>query len=154
MKKAIIEGLKNVGSVIFNLFLFVLAIIIFVFLLLPAFFWKVYVSITKEERKAREILSGTAQFFKAMAISVDLFGNVAYSGLFNRYLLIDGKYLFGSPYETISEVLGWAQHYNDLTKGGKILVSILDFLDKNHCEKTRLWGIQEAEEKFNRSLNE
>ena len=33
------------------------------------------------------------------------------------------------------------QHYDDLTKMGKLLVKILDNIDPNHCEATRVYGL-------------
>jgi len=51
-------------------------------------------------------------------------------------LRIDGGYEFGKTGETISSALGKNQRDNTLTNCGKILVTILDFLDKNHCKKS------------------
>lgn len=135
------EAIKHIGKLFLSMVLFILACVLLVILLPIAIIWKVYVSIFLEDRKARDILSGTSKFIKAMAISIDVFGNVAYSGLFNNILLRNQIYRFGSPYETISEVLGWAQYYEDLTTTGKVLVSILDKLDPNHCESTRVYSI-------------
>lgn len=132
-----------------GLLLIVLAIILVLLLIIPALAWKIYMSVSKEKRKARDIMTGTSTFFKAIAISVDVFGGVAYSGLFNNLLLKKQVYKFGSPYETISEVLGWAQYYGDLTKTGKILVATLDWIDKDHCEKTRVQGVLFAHKKLN-----
>ena len=36
-------------------------------------------------------------------------------------------------YETISSVLGKNEHFGKLTKAGKILVKVLNFIDKGHC---------------------
>lgn len=145
----VIEALNNVKNVLIGLLLIILAIFLIILLVIPAFIWKVYVSITKENRKARDIMTGTAKFFEAIAVSIDVFGGVAFSGLFNNLLLVNQIYKFGDPHETISEVLGWAQYYNDLTKTGKVLVAILDWVDKDHCEKTRVHGIILANKKLN-----
>lgn len=142
------EFFKNIGRAILGISLICLALFLIFLLIIPALIWKIFVSITSEDRKARDIISGTAEFFEAIAISIDVFGGVAYSGMFNSLLLKEQKYPFGSPYETISEVLGWAQHYNDLTPTGKLLVKILDKIDKDHCEKTRVYGLVLASHKL------
>ena len=142
------ELLENIAQLLLYLFLIVLAAGLVVLLIVPALFWKIYVSLSNENRKARDIMQGTAMFFKAIAISIDVFGGVAFSGMFNNLLLVNQIYRFGSPYETISEVLGWAQYYNDLTYTGKLLVKVLDWLDENHCEKTRVLGLTLAKHKI------
>ena len=48
----------------------------------------------------------------------------------------ENGYQFGAVGETISSALGKNQRDKTLTICGKILVSILDFLDKNHCIKS------------------
>lgn len=145
------ETLGHIGKLLLSILLLVLAIILLIVLLPIAIVWKVYVSIFNENRKARDILDGTSQFIKAMAISIDVFGNVAYSGLFNNILSKKQIYKFGSPYETISEVLGWEQYYRDLSKEGKLLVKILDKVDPKHCEKTRVYSLILALRKIKRN---
>lgn len=54
-----------------------------------------------------------------------------------HYLIIFGlRYQFGDFRETISSVLGKNQRDGTLSKKGEILVSILDFIDKDHCKKS------------------
>ena len=38
--------------------------------------------------------------------------------------------------ETISSALGKNQRNNTLSTAGKVLVRVLDTIDKNHCEKS------------------
>jgi hypothetical protein len=144
MKKA----LSHIGKVLGGIGLLILAFILTLLIAIPALVWKVYVSITEENRKAREILTGTFRFFLSMAVSIDKFGNCAYGGFFNDLLLITRVYEFGNTHETISEVLGWANHFDDLTPLGIKLHNILNWLDDNHCEKARLHGIKLAEKKL------
>ena len=53
--------------------------------------------------------------------------------LFNDILIKIGGYKFGNRQETISSVLGKNQRSNTLTRAGRILRFILDFIDKDHC---------------------
>ena len=41
-----------------------------------------------------------------------------------------------SEYQTISSALGKNERDKTLSKKGKLLVKILDFLDKNHCQNS------------------
>lgn len=76
-------------------------------------------------------------YWKALAISLDQFGNVLMQHLFND-ILIDNKSrnLFGSPDETISSVIGKNKQDGTLTKFGLFISSILDRLDNNHSIKS------------------
>lgn len=71
-----------------------------------------------------------------LATGVDIFGNVACVELFNAVLITkDSKYKFGKHGETISEVIGYNLVCGTLTRTGKLLNSILDFIEKDHCLK-------------------
>jgi hypothetical protein len=72
-------------------------------------------------------------YFKSSAISLDRFGNREFRTLFNKVLILENGYQFGNITETISGVLGKNERDNTLTKAGKILVWILDKLDKGHA---------------------
>ena len=78
----------------------------------------------------------TKGYFRSTALSIDIWGNSEFRTLWNDKLRIDSGYEFGKENETISSALGKNQRDKTLTKCGKILVSILDFLDKNHCENS------------------
>lgn len=67
------------------------------------------------------------------AINLDKFANREFRTLWNKTLIIKGGYQFGNIEETISSVLGKNERDQTLTKTGKILVSILNMIDKNHC---------------------
>jgi hypothetical protein len=71
-------------------------------------------------------------WFKKIAISIDRLGNTLGGYLFND-LLGDG---FGNGKETISSRLGKCQKENCLTRFGRLIILILDSLDKNHCSKS------------------
>jgi hypothetical protein len=75
-------------------------------------------------------------YFKSSAISLDKFGNREFRTLFNKVLILENGHQFGNIAETISGVLGKNERDKTLTKAGKILVWILDKLDKNHAFKS------------------
>jgi len=75
-------------------------------------------------------------FFYETAIDIDRFANRNFRTLWNETLRKEGGYKFGDERETVSSALGKNKRDNTLTKTGKILCSILDFLDENHCLKS------------------
>ena len=75
-------------------------------------------------------------YFLSSAVNLDKFGNREFRTLLNKVLIIEKGYQFGNINETISSVLGKNQRDNTLTKAGKVLVWILDKIDKNHCYKS------------------
>jgi hypothetical protein len=75
-------------------------------------------------------------YFKSSAISLDKFGNREFRTLLNKTLIISSGYQFGNMNETISGVLGKNERDKTLSKTGKILVWILDKIDKNHASKS------------------
>ena len=75
-------------------------------------------------------------YFREEAVAIDRFGNSQYRSLFNAWFVADGGYQHGNFNETISSVLGKNEYFGKLTKKGKVLVSILNFIDKNHCLKS------------------
>lgn len=78
----------------------------------------------------------TNGYYKNTAINIDIWANREFRTLWNDKLRIDSGYEFGKENETISSALGKNQRDKTLTNCGKILVAILDFLDKNHCKKS------------------
>lgn len=75
-------------------------------------------------------------YFKSSAINLDKFGNREFRTLLNKTLKIESGYKFGNINETISGVLGKNERDKTLSKTGKILVWILDKIDKNHAFKS------------------
>lgn len=80
--------------------------------------------------------SSSKGYFRSTAVNLDRFGNREFRALFNKVLIKEKGYKFGDIRETISSVLGKNQRDDTLSKWGKVLVWILDKLDKNHCEKS------------------
>ena len=106
-----------------NLILFLIAYL----LLLPLTFINYAVVAHKSSSKG---------YFRSTAVNIDRFGNREFRALFNKVLIKENGYRFGDIRETISSVLGKNQRDNTLTKTGKVLVWILDLIDKNHCVKS------------------
>ena len=67
---------------------------------------------------------------------MDKFGNREFRTLLNKTLILESGHKFGDMNETISGVLGKNERDKTLSKTGKILVLILNKLDKNHCLKS------------------
>ena len=78
----------------------------------------------------------TKGYFRSTALSLDIWSNFEFRTLWNSKLKIATGYEFGIIGETISSALGRNQRDNTLSKTGKLLVKILDFLDENHCENS------------------
>ena len=106
-----------------NLILFLIAYL----LLLPLTFINYAVVAHKSSSKG---------YFRSTAVNIDRFGNREFRALFNKVLIKENGYRFGDIRETISSVLGKNQRDKTLTKTGKVLVWVLDLIDKNHCEKS------------------
>ena len=75
-------------------------------------------------------------YFREEAVAIDRFGNYQYHSLFNTWFVADGGYKHGNINETNSSVLGKNEHFGKLTKAGKVLVKVLNFIDKDHCFKS------------------
>ncbi len=142
------EFFSLIGQLLASLFLIVLAVVLLTPLFFGAMIWKVVVSIKHENRKAREIISGTSKFFTALAIAIDQFGNVAFGGFFNWLFLVNSEdFPFGNTHETVSEVLGWNQTLENLSRQGKLMVAILEVIESDHCVKAMASGLFDAKYK-------
>ena len=75
-------------------------------------------------------------YFRSTAVNIDKFGNREFRTLWNKTLRKSLGYEFGNVNETISSVLGKNERDGTLTKTGKILVFILNTIDKDHCKKS------------------
>jgi len=75
-------------------------------------------------------------YFYQTAFDIDRFGNHNFRTLFNATLIMESGYQFGDFRETISSVLGKNERNNTLLLGGKLVVSLLNLFDKDHCIKS------------------
>ena len=75
-------------------------------------------------------------YFLSTARSIDVWANYEFRTLWNKALVKKdvAYYKFGIKYETISSALGKNKRIKSLSKAGKLLVFILDTIDKNHTE--------------------
>jgi hypothetical protein len=89
------------------------------------------------------VVKNKSGYFKNSAVNLDKFGNREFRTLLNKTLILkDSEFKFGDIRETISGVLGKNECYKKLTTTGKVLVWILNKLDKNHCWKSADWTIR------------
>lgn len=86
-----------------------------------------------EDPTTMKALRDVDKQLKYIAVSIDATGNVVCGDLFNKILRKEGGAEFGKRKETISSVLGKNQLTGTLTKAGRILAAILDFIQKDHC---------------------
>lgn len=83
--------------------------------------------------KFRKAFKDIDNKFMSMAMSIDVFGNVACAELFNATLIKNSKHLFGSHKQKISHVLGLnVRDGYTMTKTGEVVNNVLDLLDKDH----------------------
>lgn len=75
-------------------------------------------------------------WFYRTAVSIDQMGNTIGAPLFNDIFIKVGGYKFGNTNETISSVIGKNYRDNTLSRCGKLLRRILDFMDDNHSLKS------------------
>ena len=75
-------------------------------------------------------------YFKQSALNLDKYGNREFRAFFNTFFRTENGYLFGNERETISSALGKNERDGTLSKFGKVMVFILNKLDKNHCKKS------------------
>jgi hypothetical protein len=75
-------------------------------------------------------------YFKQTALNLDKFGNREFRAFFNRFFRTEKGYPFGNERETISSALGKNERDGTLSRFGKIMVWVLDKIDKNHCKNS------------------
>lgn len=75
-------------------------------------------------------------YFRSTAVNIDKFGNREFRTLWNKVLKTENGYKFGNVDETISSALGKNERDCTLSKTGKVLTAVLNFIDKNHCQKS------------------
>ena len=79
-------------------------------------------------------------YFRSTAISIDIWAKIEFRALWKKYLFQDDwEYLINYDWhsqETLSSMLGKCQRDGKEKPKGKLLIKILDFLDKNHCEES------------------
>ena len=77
----------------------------------------------------------TDGYWQSTAKNIDVWANKEFRATWNAILIIPRGYKFGIDGETISSALGKNELMEKLTKKGKMLVKILNKLEKDHCVK-------------------
>ena len=80
-----------------------------------------------------EKYGSTEGYWQSTAKNIDIWANKEFRATWNAKLIIPSGYKFGIEGETISSALGKNELMGTLTKEGKILVKMLNKLEKNHC---------------------
>lgn len=126
--------LKSIGKFLLGLALLILSLLLLVSLapwgfveILISLFWK---------RRFLKGLYALGEIILLLAVLVDVAGNVMMQVPFNRILITEDGYKFGSRFDTISYVLGHNQVHNKLTKTGLWLCNLLDKFEADHCAIT------------------
>lgn len=109
--------------------LYLIAILLF----LPIAFLNFFVVLFKYGYKWK-VLTG---YYRSVALDIDIMSNRSFRALWNA-TLNKGlyRYKFGVEGETISSALGKNQRRKTLSSAGKVLVFILNLIDKNHCQNS------------------
>ncbi len=105
-----------------SLILFLIAYIL-AFVLFPLGF--IYALVTFRASKSKYLFN--------LAFALDKLGNATLGVVMNDLLKKKGGLSFGNYDQTISYCLGRNQQMNTLTRAGKMVAGILDWLDKYHC---------------------
>ena len=133
---------KRMKNLIKSLLLFWVAGALSVVLLPLGIIWtvgeiivRIFTSEQKKSAFAKSIWFLTATLH-SLALWLDQIGNAVCRDMFNRILIEQDGYKFGKVQETISSVLGKNQMLDTLSLWGRILVSILELFEEEHCLKS------------------
>ena len=142
---------KRMRKLIKSLVLFLIAGALSVVLLPLGIIWtvgEILVRIFSSEQKksafAKSLWFLTATLH-SLALWLDQIGNAVCRDLFNRLLIEEDGYKFGKVQETISSVLGKNQMLDTLSLWGRILVSILELFEEDHCIKSIIYFTKDKE---------
>ena len=81
---------------------------------------------------------GTNRRLENSALMIDVLANVLFAPAWNLLFISRlATHRFGKLWETLSEVLGWAEREKTLTRIGRLIVYLLHRLDPFHCQ----WAI-------------
>ena len=133
---------KRMKKLIKSIVLFLIASVLSVVLLPLGIIWtvgeiivRIFTSEQKKSALAKSIWFLTSTLH-SLALWLDQIGNAVCRDLFNRLLIEKDWYKFGKVQETISSVLGKNQMLDTLSLWGRILVSILELFEGDHCLKS------------------
>lgn len=117
----------------YGFLLFCIAVLLFVILAPIGFFYSLLVFICSSSFKAvgRKI----NKYFRKIAYIIDVAGSIIMEELFNKLLIKEGGFSFGSAKYSISAVLGRNKIDNTLTPTGAFIGRALNMIEKQHIEK-------------------
>lgn len=99
-------------------------------------------------------LNDFGSYLRRLAVSVDQFGNGSCATMFQFILTKKGALKFGEIDDTVSYVLGRNKYKNKLTIFGKLIVFVLDVIDRDHVEKAINHKIKQDQEAILRLQND
>lgn len=115
-----------------NIILFFVAIIL---LLTLGSFGTIYTIISSIYNfKNLSVLKYWSDIVYTINVGIDKIGNVLLGDFMNKFAVYEPVYKFGNINDTISKAL--AKNLNNLTSLGKFIVSILEWIDPGHMEKS------------------
>ena len=142
---------KRMKSLTKSLVLFWVASILSVILLPLGIIWtvgeilvRIFSSSEKKSACTKSLWFLTATLH-SLALGLDQIGNAVCRDMFNRLLIEEDWYKFGKVQETISSVLGKNQMLDTLSLWGRILVSILELFEEDHCIKSIIYFTKDKE---------
>jgi len=77
-----------------------------------------------------------ADWFKGMALAVDILGNAMGKYIFDDCLRKPGGHSFGTRNETISRAMAYNEQKNTLSGFGKFVAWVLNTCEKDHLKKS------------------
>lgn len=139
------EALNNLLSVLKGLLLVVVALALLA-IAIPSAAVFYMCTIWGKKKEAREIMTGSGRFFYLVALAFDHLGNVVCPGLLSWLFLksLETPFIFGTPGQSVSQVLGWNFALGNLSKTGLFLRRILNVFEAEHCEKAVAKTIEDA----------
>lgn len=127
--------MKPLLTFIIGILLFLTALGIVLLAFVPCMIYEMIRAVLRYQATgfAREV----GKYFYGLALALDHFGNVAFDRQLSYLFLTDYYWHpFGNSWETVSSVLGKNKRTGNLNQFGSWMCAFLDWLDKDHCEKS------------------
>lgn len=119
-------------KILINLLLLLIAWFLLRIVLIVSFVW----TVVKLSLKLR--FKDLSDYFYQSALTLDMSGNVIGQHFFNDLLIRPNGYRFGEHGVTISKTLAINKKKGTWYPLAKLLGNLLDWIDKNHLEKSKV----------------